>query len=277
MAFNETAIFWLVAIGGFGIGALLLEMGFRHGRRGRAVLGMVVVTLVGSWATAHARAQDPAALGADIQAIIAQSTARAEKASETLRDFAKGAEVQTANPYQADAAKLARENTARVREGMGMIDSKLFGQDVSGHLAPAVSDGAFYVAVSLTMPVEALRELSRDVGKAGGKLVIRGLVNNSFPQTLTAARRIFDQKSINGIAIEPQVFRAFKVQTVPVFITAQEPVQPCTGGVDCTSEAPAFDKIAGNISTGEALRQLASRGTGAPKVAREALAKLEAR
>lgn len=272
MAFNGSVYCWILAAIGVCAGACLVEASLRGRGRVSAVVGLVVVSLTCGWASAHA--QD--ALGADIQAIIAQTKARAEKAAAGLQGFVDGSQGRD-NPYAADAAQLSRDNAARIRQGLGMVDSKMFGQDVSGHLAPALSDGAFYVAVSLTMPVQALRDLSRDVSKAGGKLVIRGLVNNSFPETAAAARRVFDEKSLNGIAIEPQVFRAFRIEQVPVFITAADPVQPCTEGVSCTSVAPAFDKIAGNISTGEALRQLGSRGTGAPKVAREALRKLEAR
>ncbi len=272
MAFTGSVFCWILAVLGLCGGAFLVEASLRGRSRAAAFAGLVVVSLSCGWASA--RAQD--ALGADIQAIIAQSKARVEKAAEGLQGFVDRTQVRE-NPYAADADQLSRDNAAKIRQGLGMVDSKMFGQDVSGHLAPAVSDGAFYVAVSLTMPVQALRDLSRDVSKAGGKLVIRGLVNNSFPQTAAAARRVFDEKSLNGIAIEPQVFRAFKVDQVPVFITATDPIQPCTEGVSCTSEAPPFDKIAGNISTGEALRQLGSRGTGAPKVAREALRKLEAR
>lgn len=252
-------------------GYCLVDRGLRYGLRRLQISGLVVLAAAGIWTGAHAQASRQ--LGADLQAIIDSSRARAEAASKVLEGFASAAGSRE-NPYRADAEQLQRDNESRVRAGMGLVDRKMFGD--AGNPLEAQADGAFYVAVSLTMPADALRALSKDAQKAGGRLVIRGLVDNSFQKTFEAASRVFDKNALSGVAIEPQVFRAFKVERVPVFIAAVEPVQPCMG-LDCVSAAPAHDKISGNISMGEALRELSERGTSARRVSQSALRQLEGR
>jgi conjugal transfer pilus assembly protein TrbC len=95
--------------------------------------------------------------------------------------------------------------------------------------------------------------------------VIRGLVRGSFKETLLAARQVFDEDSLGGVAIDPNVFRAFNIQAVPTFIAASAPVQPCGKGLDCVPVAPPHDALSCNISLGEALRLLEANGAaGAP-------------
>ena len=66
------------------------------------------------------------------------------------------------------------------------------------------------------MPASRLVTLSDQVSKAGGRLVIRGLKNNSFEGTVAAVKGL----SENGVAIDinPKVFREFKIIKVPSFV-----------------------------------------------------------
>ena len=104
--------------------------------------------------------------------------------------------------------------------------------------------------------------------------MVRGFVDGSPAKTMAAARQIFDEDSAGGLAIDPQVFRAYGVQTVPTFIVATSPVTPCQGGLDCTSDATPNDQVHGNISLAAALRLLAEQGQAAPDVASRALKRL---
>lgn len=95
-----------------------------------------------------------------------------------------------------------------------------------------------------------------------------------MPSTVRASRAVFDENTAAGVAIDPQVFRAFEVTRAPTFIVAQRPVEPCDGGVTCTSRPTPHDRLSGNISLAEALRLL-SRGREAGDVARAALQRME--
>lgn len=227
------------------------------------------------WMASPAFAQSAAELGATARDLVDQAEARGRSMQQALQDWS--AEVQQrGQAYQEEARALAETNHANLQRGMTMLKGDTdFGQAADMMLAEQDPEGALYIAVSLTMPKEALQQLAADGKKAGAKLVIRGLVNGSFEQTLIAAKEVFGQDAVSGVAIEPQVFRAYGVDRVPAFIAARSPVQPCDEGVDCDSAATPHDRLAGNISLAEALRLLAQGGDQAPDVARAALARLE--
>jgi conjugal transfer pilus assembly protein TrbC len=69
------------------------------------------------------------------------------------------------------------------------------------------------VFVSFSMPDEALKYLYYHVAKEGGRLVIRGLLNDSFQQT----KAKLEQLGI-GIDIDPPLFEEFNVKRVPTFV-----------------------------------------------------------
>jgi type-F conjugative transfer system pilin assembly protein TrbC len=100
-----------------------------------------------------------------------------------------------------------------------------------------------YVAVSLSMPSSTLVTLSDQVSKAGGRLVIRGLKNNSFEDTVAVVKAL----SKRGVAIDinPKVFREFKIIKVPSFVVISE---------------KGIDKMTGNVGLRYALEEFASNG-----------------
>ncbi len=68
------------------------------------------------------------------------------------------------------------------------------------------------VFVSFSMPLESLKELSKQVHKKGGKLVFRGLYEGSFKKM---AEKV---KELSGdVLIDPTLFREHHITRVPVF------------------------------------------------------------
>lgn len=107
---------------------------------------------------------------------------------------------------------------------------------------------SFYVFVTLSMGDETLRALSRDVQKIGGRLVIRGLLNNDFKATQArlAALKI-------AVDIDPPLFQKFEVTAVPTFIHVAQ-------GGGSPDETLVFDRVRGNVTVAEALSQMKERG-----------------
>jgi conjugal transfer pilus assembly protein TrbC len=99
------------------------------------------------------------------------------------------------------------------------------------------------IFVSFSMPSSLLIKLDEIARKAGGKLIIRGLKNNSFKETIAYIKQMQSQ----GIAvdIDPQAFECFDVQLVPAFVL---------------SEGLKYDKITGNVSVRYALEQFVQHG-----------------
>ena len=273
--FNGTIVMWVAFAALLRLAVTAILLGLRNQWLNFTLAGTVIGAAAVFWVSSPSFAQDAAALGAAARELANQAEARGRSAEEAVRGWMAQAQ-ERGDVYREEAEALAATNHQNLQRGMSMLQGDpFFGDAAEIASAPEDEEGALYIAVSLTMPKEALRQLAIDANKAGGKVVIRGLVNGSFEQTMVAAKEIFDENSIGGVAIEPQVFRAYGVDRVPTFIAAKSPVLPCDEGVDCNSAETPHDRLAGNISLAAALRLLAQGGDQAPEVAQAALARLE--
>lgn len=101
------------------------------------------------------------------------------------------------------------------------------------------------IFMSFSLPDGVWISLSKELEKARGVFVLRGLPNNSFNEL---AEKILNLKKLGvnaEIQINPLPFEKYEIEEVPVFVIA---------------ESKCFDKISGNISLGFAVEQMASFG-----------------
>lgn len=110
------------------------------------------------------------------------------------------------------------------------------------------------VFVSFSMPMEALRALGKQVNKAGGKLVFRGLVNGSFPKTSEKMREL----GVDAL-IDPTLYEAFEIKACPVFVLLDK-------SMPSSNEKPSHDKLSGHVSLHHALNTFAKSGKQKAKV-----------
>ena len=103
------------------------------------------------------------------------------------------------------------------------------------------------VFVSFSMPMEALKSLGKQVNKAGGKLVFRGLVDGSFPKTSEKMREL----GVDEL-IDPTLFQSFDITACPVFVLLDEPIS--------SDKKPLHDKLSGHVSLHHALNTFAKGG-----------------
>ena len=104
------------------------------------------------------------------------------------------------------------------------------------------------VFVTLSLSDDVLKTLYREASKIGGRLVIRGLVEGSFPKT---RERLIALKI--GAEIDPPAFEAFKVKRVPTFVYVGQ-------GARDTNKTPPHDRLQGNVSLSYALEQFEKSG-----------------
>ena len=255
---------WLVMAGLFVCGGVLLWFGQRLESPALTGLGALGVAATLLWAGPALAAQ----AGEDLEALAARAKARGEESARTLAPWVQTLKTPT-EAQSREAPGVAAGQGAALRRGALHLDDPTM-RDALTSTTPGVTGpapGAVYVAVSLSMPPEALRVLGRDAEKAGVRLVLRGPTEGSFKATALKVRAVFDQRSAAGVAIDPKVFRAFGVTAAPTFVAATGEALPC-GTLDCTPKAPGFDKVAGNISLEAALTALAEAGgPGAPAAA----------
>lgn len=101
------------------------------------------------------------------------------------------------------------------------------------------------VLVSFSIPRATLKTLGKALKPLKGKLVFRGLYNNSFKATFEKMRELGEEAFI-----DPLVFRTFHVTQVPAFIV-RAPTK---------SETLEGHVIVGNISLKGALEIMADKG-----------------
>jgi type-F conjugative transfer system pilin assembly protein TrbC len=200
---------------------------------------------------------------------------------------AEGLQLPTDAEIEAQRAK----NIAKINEAMPKIDGKtpkagtVYGnapadqviaspkamEDVmqsmqkfnAGKQAKKVGSDLMVFA-SFSMPTEALVTLSHQVKEAGGVIVLRGILNDGWVQTMKEARAV----NQGGAAweINSAMFKKFKVTAVPAFVLADaSKIVPSDEG--CASDV-AYASVVGDISVEQALGIIKTRG--APQFAKMA-------
>jgi len=264
-AFDGGLSAWCILAALIAGGATTAFVGWVRLNLGLGATGLAIMSAAALWA-APALSQDT---GQDLETLLKTAQAHVDQQQQAMAAWADGLQGR-GDAYADQAAEIEAAGQAQLHSRAARMDDP----DLRGALPAALtSQGGVYVAVSLSMPPQALRALARDAHKAGARVVIRGLVDGSFRATLFRVREVFDDRSAGGVAIDPQVFKAFNVTAVPSVIAARSPVEPC-GALGCTPAAPAFDKVAGNISLEAALKALAEEGSSGQAAARAALARL---
>ena len=118
------------------------------------------------------------------------------------------------------------------------------------------------VFVSFSMPEPALKSWLLDAQKVGALVVTRGLINNSFKETLQAFAKLIGGNTSVGIQIDPELFRDYGIDQVPAVVVTQN------------SASKSFDVIQGNTTMRYALQMLFEKGEIQSVQLKQALAKL---
>jgi len=136
------------------------------------------------------------------------------------------------------------------------------------------------VLVSFSMPNQSLIETLIEAHTLHIPVLIRGLVNNSFPETMSKMLSLMHEAdkeqsgSIDGISIDPRPFRKYQITQVPAVIVEQvenEGDSQEEGGVkkdnsmiEMTEISKKAEIVYGDISIENALNIIAKRqGTAA--------------
>jgi conjugal transfer pilus assembly protein TrbC len=126
-----------------------------------------------------------------------------------------------------------------------------------GHGAATDRASGLLVFVSLTMPPETLDRLVDQAQRFHAHLVLRGLKDRSLKATAIAVRRILRDRPVAWL-IDPRAFERFGITAVPTFVLV-DPSRPIPTGCDAARCQPAvFSKLAGDVSTDYALREMAA-------------------
>ncbi|MBR9871464.1 MAG: type-F conjugative transfer system pilin assembly protein TrbC [Gammaproteobacteria bacterium] len=131
---------------------------------------------------------------------------------------------------------------------------------------PSEYTNSFLVFVSSSLPKPTLVALASQAKAAGGTLIMRGMVNNNFKETVLFIKALTEQGG-TGAKIDPTLFDLFNIEQVPAFVVVSGAITSCSD-TDCVRATPKHDTIKGNITARYALEQIADRGTDARDIAK---------
>ena len=123
--------------------------------------------------------------------------------------------------------------------------------------APIFATQAF-LAVSLSMPSDSLKQYIMDAHRLNIPIVIRGMYTNpsnkasddqsligNMNDTQARIKSLMGDKKEGGIEIDPMLFRSFNIQVVPSFVVFDDSACEASNGKLC--DANSFDLVKGNI------------------------------
>lgn len=217
--------------------------------------------------------------GIDVQAIkkrAADMQAEAQAFVDEVKDRGDAFREEALTVHESGTENMKRVAASDLPTGpAGPIDFDAIVegavQNVSGKPGEAPQFIAF---ASFSMPPTSLKQMMRDTAAAGGIVVFRGFPHNSVKAFAGQLGEIVDEKDMANIGIDPRLFRAFNVATVPTYVAVSSDFDGCAG-FDCRTRVPPHDRMTGNVTVRYALSSFAQgHGPGA-KIAEIALAHME--
>ena len=129
--------------------------------------------------------------------------------------------------------------------------------DLKSAAVNSTNNSALLVFVSFSMSKQSLQAWARQAKKAGGTLVLRGLVENSLRKTLLQIKDVLGAENLNTLNIDPVAFERFGIHTVPAVIVSDQ-IQEAPALA--LSEKLRFDVIYGDVGLAYALKKIIEDG-----------------
>ena len=196
--------------------------------------------------------------------MVAASQRDAKTQERSVKDFLQKAPLQNTKAEQAhqdfefylhpDSSESSQGKTCR-KGHLRPVDASKLSQPLLGSESlssmgksdqRSADDSQLLIFVSLGLPDGVLKALHEQAIRYGGRLVIRGLLQNSFQKTQMRLRDL-------GITVDihPVWFETFAVNRIPTFVLTHQ------NGED----NPRFDKVSGNVPAESALQVFARNGS----------------
>ena len=242
----------------------------------------IVLTALASTAALGGALAQSTAPDIDLEAIRARAASEAGEADALAAQARARASAVTAEATaSAEAGKTNGRGYANEPKPRGQTSDPTFDfdrmvVDASDMAKNGLGEAPRFIAfASLSMPATALRQMMDDVTRAGGVVVFRGLTQGSAKVMTDALSRVLKPgEQMDGVGIDPRLFRAFGIEAVPAYVVTSSDFDLCDG-FDCTTAVPPFDRMSGNVTTAHALTTFAQGSGPGAKLAAQHLARLE--
>ncbi len=127
------------------------------------------------------------------------------------------------------------------------------------------------IFISFSMPESSIKQIINDASKIHADVVIRGLINNSFKDTMLKMNE-FVKSTGGGVELNPVWFKRFGINKVPAYVVVPENSR-CFQSDQCSSDED-YDVIYGDMSLESALTEIENKGNVASVTSAKYLKKL---
>ena len=239
------------------------------------LIGSIALLLAGA-GIAYAQTVD----GLDIQAVLKRGDEQTADAQALANEVAKRGEMTRKEAQAAVVGGQSNlQNAAELMQGQtgGAINFDEIVKTATSGSADLQEAPQLVVFASLSMPEQSLKALIRDTAAAGGTVIFRGFPGNSMKAFQQGIMKVVDNTDDYGnIGIDPRLFRAFDIKSVPAIVVVTSSFDLCDG-FNCTTEVPPFDVMTGNVTLGFALETFAQGNGPGAAIAGQALSSLKAK
>lgn len=121
--------------------------------------------------------------------------------------------------------------------------------------APERKEEGLFVMVSLSMPKASLARLVDESARYGFPLVLRGMVNDSWRDTMTAVQALIGNSGAN-VQIDPRLFTRFNTKVAPTTVVVSSATERWVAVQGDVTTAYALEKIAASNNPVKALAQV---------------------
>lgn len=121
--------------------------------------------------------------------------------------------------------------------------------------ASSLRSSPVIIFISFSMPENSIKQWMSDAEKIQAPVVVRGLINNSFKETMQRMSKL-TQDNHGGLQLDPTVFHDFHIDKVPAMVV--------NNGHD-------FDVIYGNVTLPFALKKVADKNDAVSIIAENSL------
>jgi conjugal transfer pilus assembly protein TrbC len=215
--------------------------------------------------------------GLDLGAVQKKGDAVSEDAAAFVNDIKRRSDALAQDARETAAGGAANQQRYAEAQGKAEGASELDTMMASVSAKTDTGDAPlFIVFASLSMPPESLKPLIRDTSKAGGAVVFQGFPGNSMKAFQQGITKVIEPgQETKSLGIDPRLFRAFNVTSVPAFVVVTSDFDLCDG-LTCRTTPPPHDRMSGNITVRYVLETFATGGGPGARIAATALKQLDA-
>ncbi len=128
------------------------------------------------------------------------------------------------------------------------------------------------IFISFSMPEQSIVSFLQDAKKIHARIVIRGLIHDSFKETFIKMASIVKKAGGRGVELNPPQFKKFNIEKVPAVVVISN--QSCHLDQICSEDK--YDVVYGDIPLYDSLKLIRDHGTVTNKIAESLISNMEA-